>query len=52
MVVLAFLVGGLQLTLLVFLSVVAHKVFSEAERTSKEIQELREKIRRGHGTRL
>lgn len=47
--VLIFLVGGLVLALLIFLSIIAHKVFSEAERTSKEIQELREKIRRGHG---
>lgn len=50
--VLIFLVGGLVLVLLIFLSIIAHKVFSEAERTSKEIQELREKIRRGHGTRF
>ena len=50
MVALTFLVGGLVVTLLVFLSVVAHKVFRKAEQTSKEIQELREQIRRSHGT--
>ena len=49
--VLIFLVGGLVLTLLIFLTVVAHRVFSKAERTSKEIQELREQIRNSHGTR-
>lgn len=49
--VLIFLVGGLVLVLLIFLSIIAHRVFSKAEQTSKEIQELREQIRNSHGTR-